>query len=88
VLPALSPDRIETARVPGDCSGCGADLTGGTDAGLAWTQVWDIPAIRLERVHWLLPRRTCGCCGKTTTAAVPFGQTGAVSYGRMSTLDM
>ena len=43
--------------------------------------MWDIPPIRLEKVHHLLPRRTCSCCGKITTAVVPFGQAGAVVYG-------
>lgn len=81
LTPAATPDRTETAPDPQDCSGCGADLADGADAGMSWTQVWDIPAIRLEKVHYLLPRRRCGGCGKTTTAVVPFGQAGAVTYG-------
>jgi transposase len=48
---------------------------------MSWTQVWDIPPIRLEKVHYLLPRRKCSCCGKITTACVPFGQAGTVTYG-------
>ncbi|MFN2497313.1 MAG: DUF6444 domain-containing protein [Pseudonocardiaceae bacterium] len=35
----------------------------------------------LEKVHYLLPRRRCRCCGKTTTAAPPFGTAGTVAYG-------
>ncbi|QIZ37060.1 hypothetical protein FDZ84_23480 [Saccharopolyspora sp. ASAGF58] len=31
--------------------------------------------------HYRLPKRQCGSCGKTTTAAVAFGQAGAVCYG-------
>ncbi|WP_223840336.1 IS66 family transposase [Saccharopolyspora pogona] len=81
LVPALTPDRTETAQVPQSCSGCGSDLAGGADAGLSWTQIWDIPPVRLEKVHYLLPRRRCACCGKTTTAVVPFGQAGAVVYG-------
>jgi transposase len=42
--------------------------------------VWDILPIVLEKVHYLLPRRRCGC-GKTTTAAPPFGAAGTVVYG-------
>ena len=49
--------------------------------GQSWAQVWDIPAIRLEKVHYLLPRRKCSCCGKITTARVPFAQSGSVTYG-------
>jgi transposase len=37
--------------------------------------------VRLKKVHYVLPRRTCCGCGKTTTAQVPFGQAGAVAYG-------
>ncbi|MGH3718119.1 MAG: IS66 family transposase [Pseudonocardiaceae bacterium] len=42
--------------------------------------MWDILAVTLEKVHYLLPRRRCGC-GKTTTAAPPFGAAGTVVYG-------
>jgi transposase len=34
----------------------------------------------MEKVHYLLPRRRCGC-GRTTTAAPPFGAAGNVTYG-------
>lgn len=81
LTPAITPDKTETAPPPRECSGCGEDLADGRDAGTSWTQVWDIPPVRLEKVHYLLPRRTCSCCGKTTTASVPFGQAGAVTYG-------
>ncbi|HEY0808236.1 MAG TPA: IS66 family transposase [Pseudonocardiaceae bacterium] len=81
LTPAVSPDRTETAPAPQDCSECGADLAEGTDAGLSWTQIWDVPPIGLETVHWLLPRRRCACCRKVTTGVVPFGQPGAVVYG-------
>jgi hypothetical protein len=47
---------------------------------MSWAQVWDIVAVTLQKVHYLLPRRRCGC-GKTTTAAPPFGAAGTVVYG-------
>jgi transposase len=47
---------------------------------MSWAQVWDILAVTLEKVHYLLPRRRCGC-GRTTTAAPPFGAAGSVVYG-------
>lgn len=81
LIPATSPDRTETAAAPNDCAECGVDLAEGMDMGVSWTQVWDVPSIRLEKVHYLLPRRKCRCCGKTTTASVPFGQAGTVTYG-------
>jgi hypothetical protein len=80
-MPAAVPDRTETAEPARECSGCGGDLADATSAGMAWCQVWDIPAVRLETVHWWLPKRRCGCCRKLTTASVPFGQAGAVTYG-------
>ncbi|MGH3899552.1 MAG: IS66 family transposase [Pseudonocardiaceae bacterium] len=43
--------------------------------------MWDLPPVVMEKVHYLLPRRRCGCCGKTTTAAPPLGGPGNVTYG-------
>jgi transposase len=80
LAPTVTPDRTETSPPPGECSGCGGDLAGAVDAGMSWAQVWDILAVTLEKVHYLLPRRRCGC-GKITTAAPPFGAAGTVSYG-------
>ena len=48
---------------------------------MSWAQVWDLPPIVLAKVHYLLPRRRCGCCGKITTAAPPWGAAGNVTYG-------
>lgn len=42
--------------------------------------MWDVLPAVLEKAHYLLPRRKCGC-GVTTTATPPFGQAGTVSYG-------
>ncbi|MGH3782613.1 MAG: IS66 family transposase [Pseudonocardiaceae bacterium] len=80
LAPSVTPDRTETVPVPVDCA-CGADLTEAAEAGMGWSQVWDIPPILLEKVHYLLPRRRCGCCGKITTAVPPFGAAGTVAYG-------
>ena len=81
LVPEVKPDRAEIVAAPRECSGCGGDLAGSGDAGASWTQVWDIPPIRLEKVHYRLPKRKCCGCGKTTIAQVPFGQAGAVTYG-------
>ena len=37
--------------------------------------------MRLEKVHWLLPRLRCGGCGKVTCADPPDGRAGTVAYG-------
>jgi transposase len=80
LAPAVSPDRTQTLPPPGACSGCGGDLSDAADAGMSWAQVWDILPIVMEKVHYLLPRRRCGC-GRTTTAAPPWGTVGTVTYG-------
>ena len=85
LTPATVPDRTERAAAPAQCRGCGADLAdpaaGASDAGAAWAQVRDILPAVLEKVHWQLPRRRCGCCQKTTTAVAPHAQAGSVVYG-------
>jgi hypothetical protein len=80
LAPTMTPDRTEMLPPPGECRGCGGDLGDAAEAGMSWAQVWDILAVTLEKVHYLLPRRRCGC-GKTTTAAPPFGAAGTVVYG-------
>lgn len=81
LVPTTDPARTEQVDAAVECSGCGADLADGTDAGTSWAQVWDTLPIVLEKVHYLLPKRRCGCCGKLTTATPPFGQAGTVAYG-------
>ncbi|MCA1682137.1 MAG: IS66 family transposase [Actinobacteria bacterium] len=80
LAPVVTPDRTETLPPPGVCSGCGGGLADAVDVGMSWAQVWDILPIVLEKVHYLLPRRRCGC-GRTTTAAPPCGAPGNVVYG-------
>jgi hypothetical protein len=80
LLPTAGPDRTERVEPPTECRGCQADLAGGTELGDGWAQVWDVLPAVLEKAHYLLPRRRCGC-GTVTTAAPPFGQASTVSYG-------
>lgn len=71
------------APPPAACRGCGDDLGGAADAGQGWAQVWDIPPVTLEKWHWALPKRRCGC-GTVTTAGVPgvaWARPGSVAYG-------
>lgn len=82
LVPTRDPDDTRQVEAAAECSGCGADLAEhGGDAGAAWAQVWDIAPVVLGKVHYVLPKRRCGCCGKLTTAGVPFGQAGTVAYG-------
>jgi transposase len=79
--PERNPDRTEQAEPPAECRSCGAGLAGAEPVGQGWGQVWDIPPVRLEKVHWLLPKLRCTGCGKITTADPPGGQAGTVCYG-------
>jgi Transposase IS66 family/Family of unknown function (DUF6444) len=79
--PSRNPDRTEQAEPPAECRSCRASLAGAGPAGRGWGQVWDIPPVRLEKVHWLLPKLRCGACGAVTTADPPDGQAGSVVYG-------
>jgi hypothetical protein len=79
--PEQDPDRTEQADPPAECRSCGAGLAGGRPAGRGWGQVWDTPPVRLEKVHWLLPKLRCATCGTVTTAGPPDGQAGTVVYG-------
>jgi transposase len=81
LVPERDPDRTEQAEPPAECRSCGAGLAGAEQAGRGWGQVWDIPPVRLEKVHWLLPQLRCAACGKATTADPPGGRAGTVVYG-------
>jgi transposase len=79
--PERDPDRTEQADPPAECRSCGTGLAGAGPAGRGWGQVWDLPPVRLEKVHWLLPKLRCGACGTVTTADPPGGRAGTVVYG-------
>jgi transposase len=78
--PTRDPDRTERAAAPVECSACKAGLTDADDAGSTWAQLWDIPPVALAKVHWVLPRRRCGC-GAMSTATAPSVRAGTVAYG-------
>jgi transposase len=80
LVPTSNPDRSERVDPPAECRDCRSDLSGATVLAAGWAQVWDVLPAAVEKVHYLLPRRKCGC-GVTTTAAPPFGRAGTVSYG-------
>jgi transposase len=79
--PEQNPDRTEQADPPAECRSCGAGLAGGAPAGTGWGQVWDIPPVRLEKVHWLLPKLRCAACGTVTTPSRQTDRPGPWSTG-------
>jgi transposase len=74
------PEQRERLEPPAECRGCGAGLNDARDAGTAWSQIWDVKVIPW-RTEFLLPRRECTCCGKTTTAVPPGGLVNGISFG-------
>jgi hypothetical protein len=75
------PNETKTAEAPKQCSRCGIGLQGAEVDGRSWAQVWDVAISRVV-TEWLLPARSCPCCGKVTTAAAPDGAVaGSVCYG-------
>jgi hypothetical protein len=80
LAPTPDPDHTERVEPPALCRDCRAELSGATVLADGWAQVWDVLPAVLEKTHYLLPRRHCGC-GTTTTATPPFGTAGTVSYG-------
>ncbi len=80
LMPTADPDRTQRVDPPARCRDCRADLSGAAELAAGWAQVWDVLPPVLEKAHYQLPRRRCGC-GVTTTATPPFGQPGTVSYG-------
>jgi hypothetical protein len=80
LMPTADPDRTQRVDPPAQCRDCRADLSGAAELGDGWAQVWDVLPAVLEKAHYQLPRRRCGC-GVTTTATPPFGRAGTVSYG-------
>jgi transposase len=80
LVPTPDPDHTERVAPPEQCRDCHADLGGAAELGDGWAQVWDVAPAVLDKAHYQLPRRKCGC-GTVTTSAAPFGQAGTVSYG-------
>jgi hypothetical protein len=79
---ARDPDPGQRLPVdpPATCHGCGDDLTGASDAGTAWSQVWDVKIVPW-RTEYLLPRRRCGCTATTVARPPDGGIVNSVSFG-------
>jgi transposase len=64
---------VENRRPEGACGGCGADLAGAADEGVASAcQITDIPRVTAVTVEYRMRRVRCGC-GRAHTAAPPAG---------------
>jgi len=67
-------------REPGPCAGCGGDLGGAPEVGMARRQVFDLPEIEVGVTEYQLIKRRCGC-GTVTCGQAPAGVSAPVQYG-------
>jgi transposase len=76
------PDEIVDYRPAGACDGCGTDLAGAADLGVARSfQQVEVPLLTARRIQHDLHQARC-CCGKVHAAARPAGvPDSAVSIG-------
>lgn len=75
-----NPNQQLPIDAPAKCRGCGDDLTGAADAGIAWSQIWDVKIIPW-RTEYLLPRRRCGCTVTTVARPPDGGVVNSISFG-------
>jgi hypothetical protein len=72
-LEFMAADEV-VVHEPGQCAGCGKDLTGAPATGVIRRQVTDVPPVRpVVTEHQMIARR-CGC-GTVTAAPAPVGVT-------------
>lgn len=81
LAPTQDPDRTQRVAALESCTGCGTGLSETDLVGDTWGQVWDILPVVWEKIHYVLPKRRCSCCGRLNTPAPPLGRAGAVVYG-------
>jgi transposase len=73
------PDVV-VRHEPTACAGCGDDLAGAAQVGLARRQVFEIPPMTATVTEHQLVTRRCGC-GVSTCAAAPASVDAPVQYG-------
>jgi len=76
------PDPAQRLPVdpPTECRGCGDDLSGAADAGIAWSQIWDVKILPW-RIEYLLPRRRCACTVTTVARPPAGGVVNSIGFG-------
>lgn len=79
-LPMTDTPDVVIHHEPQACSGCGADLAGGSVLGVERRQVFDLPRRRLDVTEHRAEARRCGC-GRTTKATFPPAAKAPACYG-------
>jgi transposase len=73
------PDEV-IRHEPVCCKGCGTELAGAPEVGVARRQVFDLPPTTIRVTEHQLVARHCGC-GTDTRAEAPTGVNAPVQYG-------
>jgi transposase len=79
-LEQVADPDVVVRHVPPVCGGCGDDLAGAVEVGVARRQVFDVPDPKLVVTEHQIVTVACGC-GHHTTAAGPAEATAPVAYG-------
>jgi transposase len=79
-LRQVADPHVRVVHEPAGCGGCGDDLSGAVQAGVAVRQVFDLPDIAVRVTEHRLISRRCRC-GHVNTGRAPDGVDAPVQYG-------
>lgn len=79
-LRQVADPHVRVVHEPAGCGGCGDDLSGAVQAGVAVRQVFDLPDIAVRVTEHRLISRRCRC-GQVNTGRAPDGVDAPVQYG-------
>jgi transposase len=72
--------QVRIVHEPAGCGGCGDDLDGAVQAGMAVRQVFDLPDVAVRVTEHQIVSRRCRC-GRVNTGQAPVGVDAPVQYG-------
>ena len=79
-LEQVADPDVVVRHEPAVCGGCGSDLAGAAEVGVARRQVFDVPEPRLVVTEHQIVTRACGC-GHHTRGSLPAEAAAPVCYG-------
>lgn len=79
-LRQVADPQVRVVHEPAGCSGCGDDLDGAVQSGVAVRQVFDLPDIAVRVTEHRIVSRRCRC-GQVSTGQAPDGVDAPVQYG-------
>jgi transposase len=76
----VADPQVRVVHQPAGCGGCGDDLDGAVQSGVAVRQVFDLPDIAVRVTEHRIVSRRCRC-GRVSTGQAPDGVDAPVQYG-------